>query len=391
MVSLNLHNPSPLRVHILDSINNISAPDWNACVDDDQPFARHEFLCALEGSQSVSPKTGWMAQHLIIKDSAGQLKACAPLYLKSHSYGEYVFDWSWADAYERAGGRYYPKLQSAIPFTPVTGPRFLLHPQASQTEQDSLIAAMIKRASELNVSSLHVTFSTKEEADILKNHGFMMRKGHQFHWLNQNYDDFNGFLEQISSRKRKNIRKERKSVQQSNIEHIALSGRDILEHHWDAFYDFYTNTSERKRGQAYLNREFFSLLGQSMGDKIILILAQCEGRIVAGALNLKGQDTLYGRYWGCLEDFRFLHFETCYYQAIDFAIAHKMTYVEAGAQGPHKIQRGYLPVPTYSAHWIADRGFGNAVEDFLEHDRRVNDLEISKLSTLSPYKKNKTL
>jgi len=387
MASLNLNKVSPIQVEVIEHISSLNADDWNSCVGANAPFARHEFLSSLEDSQCVQPKNGWMAHHLVIKGDDGKIKACAPMYLKSHSYGEYVFDWSWAEAYDRAGGRYYPKLQSAIPFTPVTGPRFLLHPSASPEDRNALITAMIKRAIDLKVSSLHVTFSTREEWDILKNHGFLQRTGHQYHWDNRDYDDFDVFLNQLTSRKRKAIRKERKAVSESGVELITLSGNDITDLHWDAFYSFYMDTSGRKWGHAYLNREFFSLLGQRMGQSIILVLAQMDGRIVAGALNIKGDETLYGRYWGCLEDFRFLHFEACYYQAIDYAITHKLKRVEAGAQGQHKIQRGYLPVETYSAHWFADNGFANAVKDFLEHDKRVNDHEMTELSTLSPYKK----
>jgi uncharacterized protein len=387
MEFLNLNNAPSIQVEVIEDISKINPEDWNACVCADAPFARHEFLSALEDSQCVQPKNGWMAHHLVIKGTDGKIKACAPMYLKGHSYGEYVFDWAWADAYERAGGKYYPKLQSAIPFTPVTGPRFLLHPDASAEDRSALISAMIKRAVDLKVSSLHVTFSTRDEWDLLKDHGFLQRTGHQYHWENKGYSDFNGFLNELSSRKRKTIRKERKTVAESGVKLVTLSGDEIQEHHWDAFFAFYIDTSGRKWGQAYLNREFFSLLGQRMGQDIVLILAQFEDRIVAGALNIKGNKTLYGRYWGCLEDFRFLHFETCYYQAIDYAIAHKLKRVEAGAQGEHKIQRGYLPVETYSAHWIADKGFARAVDDFLEHDKRVNTHQMNELSTLSPYKK----
>lgn len=377
----------PIQVQIIEDISSLNAEDWNACVEADAPFARHEFLSSLEDSQSVQPDRGWMAHHLVIIDENGKITACAPLYLKGHSYGEYVFDWAWADAYERAGGRYYPKLQSAIPFTPVTGPRFLLHPTAGPDERNALIAAMIKRAMELKVSSLHITFSTRDEWNLLKNHGFMARTGHQYHWENEKYDHFDDFLDKLSSRKRKAIKKERKSVTESDIKFLTLTGDAIHEHHWDVFYKFYTDTIGRKQGQAYLNKEFFTLIGQRMGANIVLVLAQFGEKIVAGALNIAGNETLYGRYWGCLEDFRFLHFETCYYQAIEYAITHKLKRVEAGAQGQHKIQRGYLPVETYSAHWIADSGFASAVGDFLKHDKRVNDHQMKELSTLSPYKK----
>jgi uncharacterized protein len=375
-----------LKIEILDKISAISADDWNQCVGADEPFARHEFLSAAEDSGCVTAKTGWMPQHLVLRDTGGTVLACTPLYLKSHSYGEYVFDWSWADAYERAGGRYYPKLQCAIPFTPVSGHRILRHPTATDQHVFQLFEAMIDRAKELKISSLHITFCTEKEWDMAERHDFMRRSGHQYHWENLDYHSFDDFLARLSSRKRKSIRKERKAVSQSGIEIKVLTGSDISEIHWDAFYAFYMDTSGRKWGHPYLNRDFFSRLGEHLGDNIVLVLCIKEDRIVAGALNLRGDKTIYGRYWGCLEDYRFLHFEACYYQAIDYAIAHKLMRVEAGAQGEHKIQRGYLPVKTYSAHWIADNGFAKAVKDFLDHDQKINDLEILELSKLSPYK-----
>jgi len=382
MASSNSH-----KIDILEKISDIRAEDWNKCVGADEPFARHEFLSALEDSQCTIAQTGWMAQHLVLRNDEGQILACSPCYLKGHSYGEYVFDWSWADAYERAGGRYYPKLQCAIPFTPVTGHRLLLSPEADQECKEIMLNALIKRAQELKISSLHITFATKQEWQLAQEHGFMGRVGHQYHWENEGYADFEDFLKALSSRKRKTIRKERAKVQESGIEILTLSGDDITESHWDSFYNFYLDTSGRKWGHAYLNRQFFTLLGERLGDAILLVLAQYKGKIVAGALNLKGNQTLFGRYWGCLADFKFLHFEACYYQAIDYAIKNGLKRVEAGAQGQHKIQRGYLPVKTYSAHWIADPNFANAVNDFLDHDQHVNELEMAELATLSPYKK----
>ena len=377
-----------LKVQIFDKIGDISPQDWNTCVGANEPFARHEFLSSLEDSQCVSAENGWHPQHFALFDETDKLLACAPAYLKSHSYGEYVFDWSWAEAYERAGGRYYPKLQCAIPFTPVTGRRILLHPDADHSHQDLIISAMVKRAKALNISSFHVTFSTEEEWHALQKHNLSPRLGHQYHWDNKGYQHFDDFLNELSSRKRKSIRKERKSVEQSDISIQILNGTDIKAHHWDAFYAFYLDTSGRKWGHAYLNKDFFKLLGERIGDAIVLVLANHQDRIVAGALNLKGSETLYGRYWGCLEDFRFLHFEACYYQAIDYAIKHQLKRVEAGAQGQHKIQRGYLPIQTYSAHWVADSGFKKAVDDFLQHDQRVNAIEMAELEKLSPFKQN---
>jgi len=374
-----------LDLKLFESINDIDAAVWNSCVTANEPFARHEFLSALEDSKCVHPNSGWLAQHLVVYDN-DEIKACTPLYLKSHSYGEYVFDWSWAEAYERAGGRYYPKLQCAIPFTPVTGHRLLCHPTATQEHKEFLLSAMTGLAKGLKVSSLHITFALEDEWQMMEKAGLQTRIGHQYHWNNQNYDGFNDFLDQLSSRKRKSIKKERRSIDENGIEFEILSGSDIQEHHWDAFYAFYIDTSGRKWGHPYLNREFFSLLGERLGDSVVLIIAVIDDRIVAGALNLKGNETLYGRYWGCLEDYRFLHFETCYYQAIDYAIINGLQRVEAGAQGQHKIQRGYLPVKTYSAHWLADEKFAHAVQDFVEHDKRVNQLEMNELAKLSPYK-----
>ncbi|WP_135077623.1 GNAT family N-acetyltransferase [Terasakiella sp. SH-1] len=374
-----------LKVERLDKISDISASDWNQCVGADEPFGRHQFLSALEDSQCVQPKTGWMPQHLVLYDE-DKIKACCPLYLKSHSYGEYVFDWSWAEAYERAGGRYYPKLQCAIPFTPVTGQRLMSCPDATAKHTETLLKAMIERAKELQISSLHITFAQKNEWDLIQDHGLLPRTGHQYHWNNQGYVDFDAFLAHLSSRKRKSIRKERKAVLEAGIEFQILNGNTLEAQHWDAFYQFYMDTSGRKWGHPYLNRDFFTLLGERLGKSTILILALKDNRIVAGALNLKGSETLYGRYWGCLEDYKFLHFETCYYQAIEYAITHGLKRVEAGAQGQHKIQRGYLPVETYSAHWVADPGFKTALVDFLDHDRKVNELEMQELSKFSPYK-----
>ncbi len=376
------------KIEILEKISDIPPEDWNSCVRADEPFARHEFLSALEDSQCTIPKSGWMAQHVVLRGENGQIQGCCPAYLKGHSYGEYVFDWSWADAYERAGGRYYPKLQCAIPFTPVTGHRLLMHPQADETSRKELLDGLINHAKALQISSLHITFSTEAEWHLAKQQGMMGRTGHQYHWDNNGYDSFDDFLATLSSRKRKSIRKERKSVAESGIEIKALSGGELQDHHWDAFYEFYLDTTGRKWGHAYLNREFFSLLGQRLGDHVVLILSSKDDRIVAGALNIKGNETIFGRHWGCLEDYRFLHFEACYYQAIEYAITHKLKRVEAGAQGQHKIQRGYLPVKTYSSHWIRDPGFADAVEKFLDHDQHVNDLEMLELAKLSPYKRS---
>ena len=371
---------------VISSINDVPAKDWNACAGNANPFVRHEFLHALELSGSVSAKTGWLPQHLLIDGEDGNLAACMPMYLKNHSYGEYIFDWGWAEAYERAGGKYYPKLQSAVPFTPATGNRMLVRDDLSNDYYSALIASMLQLSRKHNVSSLHVTFPPKEQWDLLGKSGFLLRTSQQFHWKNCGYETFDHFLSVLSSRKRKAIKKERQKVADQGITLKSLSGDELHEEHWDAFYDFYIDTIRRKYGHPYLTREFFSMIGKSMPELAVLVTAELKGRMVAGALNLKGKDTIFGRNWGCLEDFKFLHFEACYYQAIDFAIEHKLQWVEAGAQGPHKIQRGYLPREVYSAHWIENRNFRDAVEKFVEQERREVEFEIAGYMQYSPYR-----
>lgn len=375
-------------VRVVSELQEIPAAAWDACAGSDNPFLSHAFLEALEASGSATGETGWLPQHLALESADGRLLGAVPLYLKSHSYGEYIFDWGWASAYERAGGRYYPKLQCAVPFTPVTGPRLLLHPDADETVADTLVAAMIELARRHKVSSLHVTFPTEAEWQRLGEAGFLQRVGQQFHWLNEGYGSFDDFLEALNSRKRKQIRRERRDALQGGIEIETLTGSDIRREHWDAFYRFYRSTSDRKWGEAYLTRRFFDLLGERMAEQVVLIMARKGGRYVAGALNLLGSETLYGRNWGCLGDFPFLHFEACYYRAIDFAIARGLKRVEAGAQGQHKIQRGYLPTPVYSAHWIRDPGFARAVADFLARERHALESEMEQLEeALSPFKR----
>ena len=379
-------------IKVLGSLAEVPAEAWNACAGDANPFLRYEFLSALEDSGAATAETGWMPRHLAIESPDGGLAACAPLYLKSHSYGEYVFDWGWADAYERAGGRYYPKLQSAVPFTPVTGRRLLVNPdlpaEQAREMETALMAGMVQLAQNLGVSSLHVTFPTESEWERFGDAGYLQRIGQQFHWENKGFSTFDDFLAELSSRKRKNIRKEREKVHETGLDIRVLEGRAVTEAHWDAFFRFYMDTSDKKWGQAYLNRKFFSLLGERLPEAVVLVVVENAGRPVAGALNLRGGDTLYGRNWGCLEDYKFLHFEACYYQAIDYAIAKGLKWVEAGAQGPHKIQRGYLPKRTYSAHWIADRRFRDAVADFLEDEARGVDREMSALGRFSPFKQS---
>ena len=376
-----------VTVKVVPRLAEIPASEWDACAGDDNPFLSHAFLEALEASGSATAETGWLPQHLAVEDGAGHLLGVAPLYLKSHSYGEYVFDWGWASAYERAGGEYYPKLQCAVPFTPVTGRRLLLRPDADPATADALIGAMIELARRHKVSSLHVTFPTEAEWQRFGAAGFLQRIGRQFHWENNGYADFEGFLAALTARKRKQVRRERRDALAGGIEIETLTGEAIEPRHWDAFFRFYRSTSDRKWGSAYLTRRFFDLLGARLAERVVLVMARKGGRYVAGALNLLGRDTLYGRNWGCLGDFPFLHFEACYYRAIDFAIARGLKRVEAGAQGEHKIQRGYMPTPTYSAHWIRDPGFARAVADFLSRERHAIENEMEHLEAeLSPFR-----
>jgi hypothetical protein len=379
-------------VKSLPSIHEIAPDDWNACAGPDDPFVGHAFLAALEDSGSVGIRAGWIPRHLAAYDAGGRLIACAPAYLKTHSYGEYVFDWSWADAYQRSGGRYYPKLQVAVPFTPIAGNRLLVREGASADTAEVLAGALIRLAQRLDISSVHVTFPIEAQWEQLGRLGFLLRIGHQFHWHNHGYRDFDDFLAELSSRKRKAIRKERKSVADQGITVRTLVGGDIEDRHWDAFYRFYRNTHDRKWGHAYLNRAFFRLLGDRLRDRVVMVIAETTGaKIVAGALNLRGPDALYGRYWGCLEDYRFLHFEACYYRAIDFAISNRLERVEAGAQGPHKIQRGYLPARTYSAHWIGDAGFREALARYLKAERIAVEEEIAQLKAASPFRQDSAI
>ncbi len=364
----------------------IEAAAWDACAGPDNPFVCHAFLSALEDSRSVGRGTGWRPQHLLLTAPDGRLVACAPLYLKSDSYGEYVFDWGWAQAYENAGGRYYPKLQCAVPFSPVPGPRLLIHPDAPAEAESLLIEGMVTFARQSGVSSLHITFPTQAQWESLGRAGFLQRIGQQFHWHNRGYKSFEDFLGDLASRKRKTIRKERREALEHGIEITTLTGGEITKRHWDAFFRFYMSTSDRKWGSAYLNRSFFDLLGERLGDKVVLVVAERDGELVAGALNLRGSDTLYGRNWGALGDFKFLHFEACYYRAIDYAIEHGLARVEAGAQGTHKIQRGYLPSETYSAHWLREPSFADAVERFLVHERAEIQAQMEGLSEHSPFR-----
>lgn len=379
----------PLTARTVRSLAEVEAAAWDACAGDGNPFVSHAFLGALEDSGSVGAEAGWGPMHLLVEDQAGRLVGCAPLYVKGHSFGEYVFDHGWADAYERAGGRYYPKLQCAVPFSPVTGPRLLVRDGAERGRiRAALAGAMVEVADRLDVSSLHVTFLEEDEWSLCGELGLLQRTGLQFHWPNRGYEDFDDFLGALSSRKRKAIRRERREAAESGLTLRTLVGDEITTAHWDAFFRFYRNTSDRKWGHPYLNRAFFDLLGGRLGDRVVLMVAEDDGEPVAGALNLQGRDALYGRNWGCLGHVKFLHFELCYYRAIDYAIAHGLARVEAGAQGPHKVQRGYLPTSTWSAHWIADPDLRRAVARFLDHERPAIEREIAAWAGESPYRRD---
>ncbi|SOD95009.1 GNAT family N-acetyltransferase [Caenispirillum bisanense] len=376
----------------LKAVSRIAAVDpaaWDACAGADNPFVSHAFLSALEDSRSASGEEGWQPQHLVLEDAAGRVLAVAPLYLKSHSYGEYVFDWAWANAYAQAGGRYYPKLQCAVPFTPVTGPRLMVRPDAPDPAllRRALVGGMVDLAERLGCSSVHVTFPTEPEVGEMEDMGLLVRLGTQYHWENRGYASFDEFLATLASRKRKDIRKEREKAQATGVRLHTLTGAEITPRHWDAFYRFYQATSDRKWGNPYLTRAFFDLLGERLGDRVVLVTGEDDGRLVCGALNLRGADCLYGRNWGSLGEYRFLHFEACYYRAIDYAIEHGLARVEAGAQGEHKIKRGYLPTPTWSAHWIADPGLRAAVARFLRQERAAMEAEMEDLAEFAPYRR----
>jgi len=378
-----------LSIRLVEAIERIPASAWDRCAGSENPFVSHAFLQALEASASVSVETGWLPRHLVLEDAAGQVLGVVPAYLKGHSYGEYVFDHGWADAYERAGGRYYPKLQIAVPFTPVPGPRLLVPAGPERARRLSALAGgLVQITEEMGLSSCHVTFAADDDVQTMRKLGFLIRDGEQFHWHNRGYAGFDDFLGALASRKRKMIRKEREAVRQSGIEVRALRGADIKPRHWDAFFRFYTDTYDRKWGAPYLTRAFFDIAAATLPDKVVLMMAERNGTPVAGALNLVGRDSIYGRNWGCAGDFKFLHFEACYYQAIDYAIAHKLARVEAGTQGPHKIQRGYLPVLTHSAHYIRDPQLKAAIDHFLGRERRALAREMAALAELSPYRQD---
>lgn len=373
-----------LIARVAPAVGSIPAAQWDRLAGQGNPFVSHAFLTALEDSASVGAGTGWSPAPLVIEDGRGEIRAAMPAYVKGHSQGEYVFDHAWADAWHRAGGSYYPKLQIAVPFTPATGPRLLL-------EDEAYAAPLLRAAEQLcaqsNLSGAHATFIEPSQRQMFERAGWLLRSDIQFHWLNRGYQSFDGFLNELSSRKRKAIRKERAEAQRG-VEIARLSGADIRPEHWDAFWIFYQDTGARKWGHPYLTREAFDLFGERLATRIMLVLAFEDGEPIAGALNFLGDQALYGRYWGCTRDKPFLHFELCYYQAIDAAIELRLERVEAGAQGGHKLARGYEPVRTWSAHWIADPGFREAIADYLERERDGVAQESLFLGTRTPFRKS---
>jgi len=378
----------------LQSLNEIEAVTWDACACPEavsgarpnDPFTTHRFLKALEDSNSVGQGTGWHPQYL--QASLGEKTiGVAPMYAKGHSQGEFIFDHNWAHAYEQAGGRYYPKLQIAVPHTPATGRRFLIHPDFEEVGLSALIQGAVQLGRNNNLSSLHVTFCSEQERDLGVSLGLLPRTTQQFHWFNKGYRSFDDFLQTLSSRKRKNIRNERVRAQNFGGSIKTFTGSDLTSEHWDAFWDFYQDTGARKWGTPYLTRRFFDIAQETLREDIVLVLAERNGRYVAGALNFFGANALYGRYWGCIEHHPYLHFELCYYQAIDIAITNDFERVEAGAQGEHKLARGYLPTQTHSLHWVKDKGFENAISCYLDAEREAIEEEIEVMTDFGPFKR----
>jgi uncharacterized protein len=392
-----------LTLRIAKAIGDVAGGEWDACANPDpdttstsfnaseyeyNPFISHDFLSSLELSDSVRPRTGWEPMHLLTEDKNGRLLGAVPCYAKSHSQGEYVFDHGWAEAFERAGGQYYPKLQVSVPFTPATGRRLLVRPgPQAEAVRGALADALIDVCKRADTSSAHVTFLTEPEWQLLGARGFLKRTHQQFHWDNAGYGTFDDFLAALSSRKRKTIRRERADALAEGITVHWLTGADLTERVWDDFFAFYMETGSRKWGRPYLTREFYSIVADKMRDRILLIMAKRNGRWIAGAINFIGSHALYGRHWGCVEDHPFLHFEVCYYQAIQYAIAHKLSRVEAGAQGEHKISRGYLPNTTYSAHYIVNPSLRRAIDDFLKHERAYVAAAGAELAEAGPFRK----
>jgi predicted N-acyltransferase len=382
------------KVEVVPRIADVPAAAWDACANPDpatfSPFVAHAFLKALEDAGAVGGRTGWTPRHLVLKDAAGAIVGCAPAYLKSHSQGEYIFDYGWADAYMQAGGRYYPKLQIAVPFTPVPGPRLLVRPGPQSVAREAMLAAAAVGACERSgISGVHITFLTEGEWARLGTQGMLQRTGQQFHWHNAGYATFDDYLATLASRKRKATRREREEALAGGLAVEWRRGAEITERDWDAFFAFYMQTGSRKWGRPYLNRKFFALLAAGpLGERCLLMLAKRDGRPIGGSFHMVGGDCLFGRYWGAVEHHPFLHFEMCYYQAIDYAIAHNLQRVEAGAQGEHKLARGYLPTKTYSVHHLVDPALRRAVAHFLERERASVDAECEILTDLGPYRKD---
>ncbi|MEA2937800.1 MAG: uncharacterized protein QOC56_1304 [Alphaproteobacteria bacterium] len=386
-----------ITLRVANAIGDIAAPEWDSCANptsenasssDYNPFISHDFFSSLEASGSVRTRTGWQPMHLLAADAGGRLVGAVPCYAKSHSQGEYVFDHGWADAYERAGGNYYPKLQVAVPFTPASGRRLLVRPgPQAKAVREALAGGLAEVCRRSKASSVHVTFPTEAEWQLLGAKGYLQRTHRQFHWENAGYDSFDAFLASLSSRKRKTIRRERADALANGITVHWLTGADLTESVWDAFFDFYMDTGSRKWGQPYLTRSFYSMIGEKMADRVLLVMARRNGRFIAGAINFIGSNVLFGRHWGAIEHHPFLHFEVCYYQAIDYAIQHKLARVEAGAGGQHKVSRGYMPVTTFSAHYIADPALRHAIADFLTHERVHVAAEIEEFADAAPFRK----
>lgn len=381
-----------MRVSVHQSIDDIPAAEWNRLTGGHQPFLRHEFLAALEHHGCVGETFGWLPQHLAVYDKNDRLIGAAPLYLKDNSYGEFVFDWSWADAYERAGQRYYPKLVAAIPYTPATGQRLLVAPDASRAQVTrALINGALDYARQLRVSSLHWLFPPEADMDDLEHHGLLRRTGCQFHWFNQGYRDFDDFLDTFSSAKRKKVRRERRRVEESGLIIEVVHGHEARDDQIETAEMFYRTTFDRKWGMATLNLEFFQEVARTMGEQLVLVLAREQERYVAGAICFRGTDALYGRHWGCIAEYHSLHFELCYYQGIDYCIREDLRLFEPGAQGEHKVARGFVPTATWSAHWLADPQFGRAIEDFLHREAAGMGRYMEELHGHLPYKQPETL
>lgn len=378
-----------MHLSLIGSLENVAPGAWDSLANGSSPFLRYHFLAALERTGCATASTGWTAQHLGVHEHpGGRLLGAVPLYLKQHSYGEFVFDWAWARAYSQAGIAYYPKLIVAVPFTPATGPRLLIAPEAPSEVRNLLLQGVRDYALELGASSMHWLFPTGEDLHYLERDGYLRRIGYQFHWRNQGYADFEQYLGAFSSQKRKKIRRERRQVREAGIKMEVLTGNDIEEEHWSIFYRFYRSTTAKHGASAYLTREFFLEIGRTMPDSVVLVLARQHRHYVAGALNLRGPDTLYGRYWGSLDQLHSLHFETCYYTAIEYCIANHIDRFEAGAQGEHKLSRGFLATPVYSAHWLRDKRFHESIGDFVAREARGVAHYLDELNEHSPYRED---